>query len=202
MSPDLLERIFDPFFTTKQSGEGTGLGLSVAMSIVNNHGGVIQVESTLGKGSRFSVYLPLTDLSITPETLLPAKKNQPSASIRLMLVDDEHQIVHYMKRRLIKAGYETESFTSAEKALAAFEQDPGKWGVVILDYTMPKYKGTDLARRMRKLAPSLPILLITGLVEKEAIQMQQQGVLSEILLKPIDFSQMIQMIERMTKQPE
>jgi two-component system cell cycle sensor histidine kinase/response regulator CckA len=55
---------------------------------------------------------------------------------------------------------------------------------------------------MRKLAPSLPILLITGLVEKEAIQMQQQGVLSEILLKPIDFSQMIQMIERMTKQPE
>jgi two-component system cell cycle sensor histidine kinase/response regulator CckA len=202
MSPDLLERIFDPFFTTKQSGEGTGLGLSVAMSIVSNHGGVIQVESTLGKGSRFSVYLPLTDLSITPETLLPAKKNQPSASIRLMLVDDEHQIVHYMKRRLIKAGYETESFTSAEKALAAFEQDPGKWGVVILDYTMPKYKGTDLARRMRKLAPSLPILLITGLVEKEAIQMQQQGVLSEILLKPIDFSQMIQMIERMTKQPE
>jgi len=198
----VMEHIFDPFFTTKQAGEGTGLGLSVAMSIVNHHGGVIQVESTLGKGSKFSVYLPLTDVSTTPEVLQPTEKDQHCTAVRLMLVDDEHQIVQYMKRRLVKAGYETESFTSAEKALAAFEQNPRKWGAVIVDYTMPKYKGTDLARRMRKLAPTLPIILITGLVEKEAIQMQQQGVLSEILIKPIDFTVMLQMIERMTKQPE
>ncbi|HHY52668.1 MAG TPA: response regulator [Clostridiales bacterium] len=202
MSPEVMEHIFDPFFTTKQAGEGTGLGLSVAMSIVNNHGGVIQVESTLGKGSKFSVYLPLTDISTAPEALQPTEKDQHCTAVRLMLVDDEHQIVQYMKRRLVKAGYETESFTSAEKALAAFEQNPRKWGAVIVDYTMPKYKGTDLARRMRKLAPTLPIILITGLVEKEAIQMQQQGVLSEILIKPIDFTVMLQMIERMTKQPE
>ncbi len=201
MSKDLLEHIFDPFFTTKKYGEGTGLGLSVAMSIVNNHGGIIQVESSIGKGSRFSIYLPLTDLSIAPEALPPVQKSSPDTAVRLMLVDDEDQIVAYMKRRLIKAGYQTEAFTSAEAALAVFEQDPRRWGLVILDYTMPKYKGTDLARRMKKLVPSLPIILVTGLVEKEAIQMQQQGILSDIMLKPLDFSKLIQMIDSMTKQP-
>ena len=111
-----------------------------------------------------------------------------------MLVDDDPKVLAYLKKRLMRKGYEVEAFTDAQEALDAFYHTADHWDVVIADYTMPKYKGTTLARKIKKSRPDLPVLLITGLVEKEALQMQQSGVLDGILIKPLDFDELLETI--------
>lgn len=108
-----------------------------------------------------------------------------------MLVDDDVQIVRYLKRRFLKKNYRVQAFTDAEEALAAFLKAPDKWDLAVLDYTMPKYRGTELAQRMKSLSPEITIVLITGLVEREALQMQQEGTIAQILTKPLDFDLML-----------
>lgn len=195
MDEPMLERIFDPFFTTKGSGEGTGLGLSVVQSILANHDGYIEAQSRIGKGSVFTVYLPVTDLPVTeaqPQLPPPRADQKP---VRLLLVDDENHILRYLKNRLVKKGFEVDAFVNAEEALTAFSLRPDHWDLLIVDYTMPKYKGTHVALRVKKLRPELPVLLITGLVEKDALQMKQSGVLDGILIKPLDFGELLQSID-------
>jgi CheY-like chemotaxis protein len=89
-----------------------------------------------------------------------------------------------------------DAHTSPEIALAAFQSAPASWDLVILDYTMPLRKGTELALQMKKQRPELPIILITGLVEKEALQLKRAGILSEILIKPLDYQELLQAVKR------
>lgn len=197
MSNDVLDKIFDPFFTTKVAGEGTGLGLSMAKNILASHGGLIEVKSELGKGSSFTVYLPITDIpaSRQPSKAIPASpKSKPK---NLLLVDDEVRIIKYLKKRLRQNGYRIDAYTDAEDALRAFDLSASKWDLLIVDYTMPKYRGTELARLMKKQRPELPVLLITGLVEKDALQMKQAKVLDDILIKPLEFDELLQRINRL-----
>lgn len=191
MTAEVLDRIFDPFFTTKEVGEGTGLGLSVVKNILGSHNGSIQAESTVGEGSCFTVYLPITQRRAAQSGIQPESHAFDKKQHSLMLVDDDVQIVRYLKRRFLKKNYRVQAFTDAEEALAAFLKAPDKWDLAVLDYTMPKYRGTELAQRMKSLSPEITIVLITGLVEREALQMQQEGTIAQILTKPLDFDLML-----------
>jgi len=197
MSTDIVDRIFDPFFTTKDVGVGTGLGLSLVQNILSNHSSFLEVISEVGKGSSFIVYLPVTNAPVIKEHTKAASSAVEHNPIQLLVVDDEVKVAGYLEKRLRKKGYQVDAYTDAEEALADFSQSPNRWDLLIVDYTMPKYKGTVLAQRMKKLRPSLSVLLITGLVERDALQMKQSKLLDEILIKPLDFNELMQTINRL-----
>lgn len=195
MAPETLEHIFDTFFTTKAAGEGTGLGLSVVQNILISHGGYIEAHSVVGEGSEFLVYLP-----VTTQTEAPRRPETAAAPVRqgtrqpILLVDDEERVARYLKRRLTRSGYQVEVFTDAEAALEAFYQTPERWRLALIDGTMPKYKGTALIQQMRSENAGLAVILMTGLVERDAVQMQQEGLIDEIFLKPLDYAKLTEKI--------
>lgn len=194
--PEMLSRIFDPFFTTKAAGDGTGLGLSVVQNILISHGGFIEAESTVGRGSRFLVYLPVTS------QLLAAAAQEESGGGRtgmgsVLLVDDEVRVVRYFKRRLVHQGYQVDAFTDPEEALNAFRLNPGQWDLLIVDEAMPKLRGTALLQHMKQQNHSLRVILVTGLVGDSAIRLHAERQIDEILTKPVEFEALAEAVARL-----
>lgn len=194
--PEMLSRIFDPFFTTKAAGDGTGLGLSVVQNILISHGGFIEAESAVGRGSRFLVYLPVT-------SQLPAAAAQEESGGgrtgmgSVLLVDDEVRVVRYFKRRLVHQGYQVDAFTDPEEALNAFRLNPGQWDLLIVDEAMPKLRGTALLQHMKQQNHSLRVILVTGLVGDSAIRMHAERQIDEILTKPVEFEALAEAVARL-----
>lgn len=194
--PEMLSRIFDPFFTTKAAGDGTGLGLSVVQNILISHGGFIEAESTVGRGSRFLVYLPVT-------SQLPAAAAQEESGGgrtgmgSVLLVDDEVRVVRYFKRRLVHQGYQVDAFTDPEEALNAFRLNPGQWDLLIVDEAMPKLRGTALLQHMKQQNHSLRVILVTGLVGDSAIRLHAERQIDEILTKPVEFEALAEAVVRL-----
>lgn len=196
MEREVLQQIFNPFFTTKGTEEGTGLGLSVVKDILVTHGGLIHVESQPGKGSCFYIHLPVAGKGIPTQTVVEETKKKAGGHKRpLLLVDDEEPVVRYLSRRLERKGYQVDGYSDPAEALKAVEQNPGKWDAAIVDYMMPSYKGTVLARQMRVLGPDMGIILITGFLESEAVQMWKEGGLDRIVVKPVDFEELLEAVE-------
>lgn len=196
MDEGVLHQIFNPFFTTKETGEGTGLGLSVVKDILISHGGFMQVESRPGKGSRFYLYLPVVAESLPAGEIQEQDKAGEVNHISLLLVDDEERVVKYLSKRLERRGFQVEGCTGPEEALAVLENNPGRFQVMVVDYMMPGYKGTVLAGRVKRLQPCLGIVMITGLVEADALQMNQDGVIAAILRKPVNFEELVEAISQ------
>lgn len=194
--PEMLSRIFDPFFTTKAAGDGTGLGLSVVQNILISHGGFIEAESAVGRGSRFLVYLPVT-------SQLPAAAAQEESGGgrtgmgSVLLVDDEVRAVRYFKRRLVHQGYQVDAFTDPEEALNAFRLNPGQWDLLIVDEAMPKLRGTALLQHMKQQNHSLRVILVTGLVGDSAIRLHAERQIDEILTKPVEFEALAEAVARL-----
>lgn len=194
--PEMLSRIFDPFFTTKAAGDGTGLGLSVVQNILISHGGFIEAESAVGRGSRFLVYLPVT-------SQLPAAAAQEESGGgrtgmgSVLLVDDEVRVVRYFKRRLVHQGYQVDAFTDPEEALNAFRSNPGQWDLLIVDEAMPKLRGTALLQHMKQQNHSLRVILVTGLVGDSAIRLHAERQIDEILTKPVEFEALAEAVARL-----
>jgi CheY-like chemotaxis protein len=184
MTPQVLERIFDPYYTTKKQGKGTGLGLSVTHGIIKNHGGDISVSSQPGVGSTFSVYLPViddVDVEIEPaETASATNGNE-----RILLIDDEAQIIDIERRILERLGYKVTSKTDSEEALEEFSARPERFDLVITDMTMPKITGDRLARRLMDINPQIPVIMCTGfneaITEEKALAM---GI-DKFVMKPV-----------------
>ncbi|MBP7529351.1 MAG: response regulator [Syntrophorhabdaceae bacterium] len=164
MEPDILERVFDPFFTTKGPGEGTGLGLSVVHGIAKSHGGHVTAHSEPGRGSTFHVYLPKIESVVAGDAGGHAATLGGSECI--LLVDDEETIVEMNSQRLSSLGYKVVAIMNSVDALKAFEAEPGKFDLLITDYTMPHMTGMDLATAVLKIKPDFPVILSSGLDEE------------------------------------
>ncbi len=191
----LLERIFDPYFTTKDPGEGTGLGLAVVQGIVVDCGGVIDVQSEVGRGSTFDVYLPVMEGG-EEET---AGENRLSLSLpvgreRLLVIDDEEAVVDLVVRHLAPLGYRVEGSCRPSEALAKLAH--GACDCVIVDLLMPEMNGLRLLEKIREGHPQLPAVLMTGLgaaVEPAGLTGQRRA---ELLLKPFSPQQLALAVRR------
>lgn len=195
MAEEILRQIFNPFFTTKAAGEGTGLGLSVVQDILISHSGFMRVESQPGEGSQFYLYLPVSAggavFAAAAET-----KRESADEISLLLVDDEERVLRYLTKRLERKGYHVDAYTDPRMALEAFEGSPGRWNLAVVDYMMPHMKGTALAQQIRIKRSDTGIIMVTGLVESDAIQMKQDAVIDSILMKPVNFDELIREIKK------
>ncbi|MEX3982508.1 ATP-binding protein [Paraburkholderia sp. EG287A] len=192
---DVLERMFNPFFTTRKAGEGTGLGLSLVDGIVREYGGAIDVESAVGSGTRFLVYLPLTDA--TPLVASPAGGALPRGSGQVvMLVDDEETLVTLGEEVLAELGYEPVGFQSAAEAWQAFQQDPERFDIVVSDQTMPDMTGVELVQLIRTLRPDLPVILCSGFSTVALEEAARKAGVPGVLRKPLSQAELAVALER------
>ena len=158
----MIARIFEPYFTTKEFGKGTGLGLSVVHGIVESYNGFIKVESELGQGTTFHIYLPaLEKSSVTPQQKENRSNNLAPGSERILIVDDEEAILNLHKALLTRLGYEVTATTNSREALAIITANPNRFDLIITDQSMPDISGAELARETLKLKPTIPIARVT-----------------------------------------
>jgi len=166
MDQQTIAKIFDPFFTTKATGRG--LGLAAVLGIVASHDGYLDVESRLGTGTTFRMWLPIATACATDKpTLIP--QAQPRAPVTtekkcVLIIEDEPVITTVLKRILAHNGFDSCTADNGQAGIEAFEQaGKGKFAAVIADYTMPGLDGTEVAHRIRSQAPNTPIVLTSGL---------------------------------------
>jgi CheY-like chemotaxis protein len=175
-------------------GEGSGLGLAVVHGIVQNHGGAITVESKVGEGTCFRVYLPCCTKKPANQKSLAQEAAKGHGQI--LFVDDEEPIVNLGRRSLKKLGYSVVGETCSAKALKRFQADPMKFDLVLTDQTMPQLTGIALAQEMWKIRPTLPIIICTGFSE----QITSEKIISmgfrALLNKPYTFAELTQTIQR------
>ncbi|MGA0612945.1 PAS domain-containing protein [Caldimonas sp. KR1-144] len=183
IAPQVLERIFDPFFTTKEVGVGTGLGLSLVHGIVTDLGGGIDIASRVGEGSTFTVYLPWQGVVAPPAPSI--EDVAPGSGETVLLVDDEETLVRLGEELLAELGYEPVGFTSAEAALAALREEPGRFDAVLSDEAMPGMTGSEFAQAIRRQGLALPIVLMSGFVSPALVQRAREAGVAEVLSKPL-----------------
>lgn len=196
MDEATLRRVFDPFFTTKNTREGTGLGLAVVHGIVRAHHGAIDVQSKTGVGSTFHIYLPAA-----PSADGPAKPGQPSTVLRgrgeiVFVVDDEEIVGRCTQLTLESRGYQAVAFGSAEECLRRLRDNPTACQAVVTDQTMPGMQGTELAATLRRLTPSLPIVIMSGYFSKVSPHVIDELGPVELLAKPFTPEELVQTLDR------
>ena len=194
MSPEVSERIFDPFFTTKKMGQGTGMGLSVVHGIVKSHGGTIIVESSPGKGSAFSVFLPAIESEVTDQA--DQAQLVITGNERILFVDDEDFQADIGKRMLERLGYRVTAKTNSVEALDLFRQTPDEFDLVITDMTMPDMTGDVLSRRLISIRPDIPIIVCTGYSARINPDIIKEIGIKEMAMKPVVMKDIAQMIHR------
>ena len=205
MEAAVRERIFEPFFTTKALNEGTGLGLSVVHGIVEVHEGVITVESAVGKGTSFTLYLraaeaaacgsvaaPPTAATTTAATTTAAATTAatttaaapaPRTGQHILYLDDDDALVSLTRRLLLRRGYRISGFVNQDEALAALRADPAGFDLVLTDYNMPGMSGLDVARAVRAIRPDLPVAVTSGFID-ESLRAQAAGAgVRELIFK-------------------
>jgi PAS domain S-box-containing protein len=185
MAQDVKERIFEPFFTTKPVEKGTGLGLSVVHGAIQACGGGINVESQLGEGTTFKVYLPVSNDTKNVEGNEDQATVIPSSGEKILFVDDEPGLVDVGVQMLKSIGYEAVGFTDSKKALTEFLKAPTTFAAVVTDQVMPGLAGQELASQILAVRGDMPIFLCTGycetMTEKKALEKGFKG----FFLKPV-----------------
>jgi CheY-like chemotaxis protein len=164
MDAQTKARIFEPFFTTKEMGKGTGLGLSTVYGVVKQGGGYIWVDSELGKGTKFQIYLPKTG-----ETLQAAKPEKTGTSARgcgtVLLAEDEDAVRELASEFLRASGYTVLIAKDGLDALEIAEQRRSSIHVLVTDVVMPRMRGTELARKLKRCHPELKVVYMSGYLE-------------------------------------
>ena len=161
MDASTMGHIFEPFFTTKEEGKGTGLGLATVYGIVRQSGGTLTVESALGRGSIFKVYLPRVDADVAVEAHGPVAP-APGGMETILLVEDAEALRLLIRELLENAGYKVLDAEAPDKALAIVEATPGPIHLVLTDMVMPRMSGQDLAKRILTVKPEARVVFMSG----------------------------------------
>jgi CheY-like chemotaxis protein len=187
MSPEIVERIFEPFFTTKDFGKGTGLGLSTVQGIIKSHKGFINVDSKVGKGSKFQVFLPSINQEISILKSDDHKMYQGRGEV-ILLVDDEAQIIEVTKTILESYNYQIITARNGKEAIDVYIQNQDKIKLVLMDIMMPEMDGNTAIYKLKEINPQVQIIACSG----RNIEPDNEAQVAAILLKPYSNQELLE----------
>ncbi len=191
MNREVMERVFEPYYTTKGSGRGTGLGLAVVHGIVGSYGGDISVESEVGKGTAFSVFLPVVEGEDTVVSPVVNTDTSLTGSERILFVDDELEILNIAEDAFSQFGYQVVTFADPLLALKEFEANAAGYDVVITDMTMPGMTGDMLITKLLAIRPDIPIFLCSGYAETILREKVSLAGVRKVINKPLALQEML-----------
>ncbi|MCK5675654.1 MAG: response regulator [Verrucomicrobia bacterium] len=195
MAPETLDRIFEPYYTTKEKGEGTGFGLSIVHGIVRKHRGYIAVESEIGEGTTFNIYLPLL-IGSAEEKKQAIDLSVPEGFGHILFVDDDEAVLSMGREILESFGYSVSTATNGKLALELFQQDPDGFDALVSDYSMPEMNGHALIGECLRRRPGLPSILYSGYMEKvEGENLSDLGH-TAFIPKPLDWRELSRTIQQ------
>jgi two-component system, cell cycle sensor histidine kinase and response regulator CckA len=185
MDEETKQKIYEPFFTTKEQGKGTGLGLSVVYGIVKSHHGHIEVESDIGQGATFRLYLPVTEAVATP--VMSREDGTPSytgGKETILLVEDEQNLLGLMKAALERAGYTVLTAEDGLSAIKTFSLNKDKIALVLTDLGLPKLDGAAVFTSMKDIDPNVKIILASGYLDPNLKSNLLRSGAKEFIQKP------------------
>jgi two-component system cell cycle sensor histidine kinase/response regulator CckA len=198
ISAEIMDKIFEPFFSTKEVGKGTGLGLSTVYGIVKQTGGFIFVDSEVGKGTTFRIFLPrhIPDHKApVVEVEAPAQSADLTGQGTLLLVEDEDAVRSFASRALESRGYHVLTASSGVEALEVVKEHSGKIDLVVSDVVMPEMDGPTLLKELRKQMPDLKIIFVSGYAEDAFKKNLGEEERFSFLPKPFTLKQLIQTVK-------
>ena len=200
MTADVKQHVFEPFFTTKPVGQGTGLGLSAVYGIVKQLNGVIRVESEIGRGSTFEVYLPASQdrAVLRPTPADPGEQADARPAATILLVEDEEAVRRFTKRVLERDGYRVLEAATPEEALSCAERGE-RLSMLLTDVVMPRMSGGQLADRVKKIHPNLPVLFMSGYPSKLVMPDGSVDPSTPLISKPFTAAQLTEIVQRILK---
>ena len=184
MSPETLSHIYEPFYTTKEQGKGTGLGLSTVFGIVKQTGGTINCYSEIGKGTAFTIYLPMTSEQPEPSNDMPVRQPEKRGSEKILLVEDEEAVRRFARTVLEREGYVVIEASGGEEALSQVSTGATDISLLVTDVVMPRFGGRELARRLEEMLPALSILYISGYTSNAIENNELLGAGVDFMQKP------------------
>ncbi len=193
IDPSHRSRVFEPFFTTKPVGTGTGLGLAMVHAIIQDHEGVVALESELGQGTEVRCFFPLLESDAT-STDAPRPERTSGKGEYILFLDDEPSLARIGTRRLTMLNYKVAEFTDPREALNHFIKHSEKIDLVVTDFTMPHMTGLDLARTLYQVKPNIRIILLTGFVDDMDEKRMQTSGIRRVLRKPVTIDELGQAV--------
>ncbi len=196
-----IQNIFDPFFTTKEVGKGTGLGLTIVYSIVNAHGGWINVNSESGKGTTFNIYLPAIQLGLDNVSADERKKiMMPQGRETILFVEDEEELRTRCASILNELNYKVLSARNSEEALNIYLSNSLKIDLIISDIIMPKKSGMELFNELRSINPDIKFIFVTDYGLSEQVDYIGREA-NAVIKKPYNFQEMARVIRKVLDSP-
>jgi CheY-like chemotaxis protein len=188
MDSKTVERILDPFFTAKEMGAGTGVGLASTYGIIRGHGGYIDIESEIGHGTTFSIYLPATKNKVQGN--VGADKQVIKGNETLLLVDDEAHVLEASIKVLNRLGYTVVKARDGQEAVEIYKGNKNKIDLVVLDMIMPRMGGGEAYNRMKEINPKVKVLLTSGYsINSEARKILARGC-DAFIQKPLSMEEL------------
>jgi PAS domain S-box-containing protein len=203
MDEETKRRIFDPFFTTKEVGKGTGLGLALVHSIVTNHGGFIDVDTSPGMGTAFSIYIPIQDQETLPnETAVVSLEDVPGGMETVLLIEDEEMLRELMKTIIEFKGYTVITAADGEEGVKLFTRRRSEIALVISDLGLPKFSGDEVLIRIRSIDPGAKLIAASGFIEPEVKSRLLDIGVKHFVQKPYLPSEILQTIREAIDEKE
>ena len=194
MDTETVTKIFEPFFTTKENKSGSGLGLAISQRIIRSLGGEIKVESEMGKGTNFQVYMPASDMKVERSYDQKETDQLPRGKETILLVDDEEIIRTVSKQTLNKFGYKVLLASNGEEAVEVYRMQQNEIDLLILDMIMPRMDGKATFRELKQINPDIKVLLASGSQQHSEIELLKKEGVRGFIQKPFMAGQILRII--------